>query len=234
MTKLPNVEPHSSLEAFSSDVFVVRGSVVMMPLVRITRNMVVVRAGDDLTLINSVRLDSAGLQALEELGNVKNVVKIGMHGMDDAFYVQRYGAGLWALPGVEHSNEGKTTDELSDDHVPFDGCRLFRFEHTVRPEAALLRESEELLITCDSVQNWASTEGCSAVGSAVTKMMGFMKPAQIGPPWRKKMTPKGGSLKPDFERLAALPFRHLIGGHGDPLRETAKERLEDTINRIYG
>ena len=234
MTDLPGLEPHGSLQEFAPDIYTLTGSVVMAPLLRLPRNMVVVRSGGDLTLINAVRLNDEGLEALDALGAVKHVVKIGMHGMDNAFYVQKYGARLWALPGVEHGHGQKTTDELSEDNLPFAGCRLFAFEATNQPEAALLHEKAELLITCDSVQNWTSTEGCSPAASLVTRMMGFIKPAQIGPPWRKRMTPKGGSLQPDFERLASLPFRHLIGGHGDPLRDHAKDRFKETIKRVYG
>ena len=232
--ELPGVEPHGSLTEFLPNVFTVQGSVVMMPLVRIPRQMAVVKSGDELTLINAVRLNDEGTAALDALGAVKNVVRIGMHGMDDAHYVAKYGAKLWALPGVEHANGQKTTHELSDTALPFDGARLFRFELTQLPEAALVHEPSGTLITCDSVQNWESTDGCSMMGGVVTKLFGFIKPAQIGPPWRKRMTPKDGTLKPDFDRLAALPFKHLIGGHGVPLRDQANERFRETLTGVYG
>ena len=231
---LPGVQPHGSLTGFAPGIYTVRGSVVMMPLMRLTRNMVVVVADGDLTLVNSVRMDDEGTAALEALGRVRNIVRIGMHGMDDAWYVRKYEARMWALPGVTHAHDLVTSDELSDTHLPFPGCRLFRFELTQMPEAALLHEPAELLITCDSVQNWETTEGCSPAAALAARTMGFMKPAQIGPPWRKRMTPSGGSLRPDFERLAALPFRHLIGGHGSPLRDHAPDRLQETIARVYG
>ena len=63
--------------------------------------------------------------------------------------------------------------------------------------------------------------------------MGFMKrPAQIGPPWRKMMTPEGGSLRPDFERLASLDFAHLIPAHGRPLMDSAKQDVRATIEAV--
>jgi hypothetical protein len=232
----PAVEPHIGIEPISDDVWVVSGSVVMAPLVRLTRNMVILRQGTELTLVNSVRLDDAGLAALDALGKVAHVIKIGMHGMDDAFYVDRYGAKMWALDGAALSNGVEASDVLSADaELPVDDLRLFLFEHTVKPEAALLLERDGgLLITCDSVQNWTNTDRCSAMAKVVTSAMGFLKPAQIGPPWRKKMTPKGGSLRPDFERLAALPFQHLVAGHGTVLRDHAQTKLQETIVRVYG
>lgn len=207
---------------------------MMGPLMRITRNMVIVRDEGRLSLINAVRLNAAEEQALEDLGTVTNVVRIGVHGMDDAYYVDKYKATLWALPGVEHKNGIKTGAELTDERLPFP-ARLFSFEHTRAPEGALLWERDGgVLLTCDSVQNWENTEGCSPPAALLTRVMGFLKPAQIGPPWRKIMTPKGGSLLPDFQRLVELPFKHLIGGHGAPLRDEAQQKLQETIKRVYG
>ena len=51
-------------------------------------------------LVNSVRLDVAGLAALEALGRVTDVIRLaGNHGMDDPFYKDRYGAKVWAVRG---------------------------------------------------------------------------------------------------------------------------------------
>lgn len=231
---LAPLEPHGPLVPLFDDVFTLQGSVVMMPLVRIPRTMTIVRHDGDLTLINAVRVDDATLAELNKLGAIKNVVRIGMHGMDDAWYVQEQGATLWALPGVEHGRGQTTAQELSADNAPFPNCEVFAFAETVKPEAALLLKAEGgVLITCDSVQNWESTEGCSLVGGLVTRVFGFVKPAQIGPPWHKMMRPEGGSLQADFERLVALDFRHLIGGHGVPLKDTAKERLQETLQRVF-
>ncbi len=236
MSDLPALEPHGPIQTLLPDVFYVTGSVVMVPLMRLTRNMTIVRSGGALTLINSVRLSDAGQAELEALGEVKNVVRIGVHGMDDAWYVQKYGATLWGLPNVKHANDQVAAETLADDHLPCPDLQLFRFEDTVAPESALLYTGEGggLLITCDCVQNWEHTKGCSPVAKVATRLMGFIKPAQIGPPWRKGMTPKGGSLEPDFQRLATLDFVHLIAGHGSPLRDTAKTAFAATLQRVYG
>ncbi len=99
----------------------------------------------------------------------------------------------------------------------------------------MVRRAGGILITCDAVQNWPDTRGCSAIAKVATRLMGFTKrPAQIGPPWRKGMTPPGESLREDFERLAALEFRHLIGGHGAPLRDTAKADFGRTVVATFG
>jgi len=231
----PVLLPQGSLEPVFADVHRVWGCVKMAPPVRITRNMVVVANDGALTLVNSVRLNPAEEKRLEALGEVKHVVKIGTHGMDDAYYKDRYGATLWALPKAKLADGVTVDEELREDALPIPDAKLFVFELTKAPEGALLIERDGgVLLTCDSVQHWTNTAGCSLMAKIAARTMGFMKPAQIGPPWRKAMTREGGSLRPDFERLVALPFKHLIGGHGDVLRDHARERLAETITRELG
>ena len=231
---LPGLEPHGDVTEFLPDIFYVIGSVVMMPLMRLPRTMTVIREGDSLILVNAVRLGDEGIAQLCALGSIDHVVKIGMHGMDDAWYAREHGAKLWALPGVSNGHGAPIDQELSPDNLPVEALRLFTFEHTVQPECVLLHPEREVLVSCDSVQNWVDTTGTSFLGGLATKVMGFVRPAQIGPPWRKLMTPKGGTLQPDFERMAELPFRHLLPGHGLPLRDEAPDRLRETIRFTYG
>jgi hypothetical protein len=44
----------------------------------------------------------------------------------------------------------------------------------------------------------------------------------------------GGSLRKDFERLAELPFEHVMGGHGEPAKGGANALLRATITRVFG
>lgn len=227
----PEATPHHGLVPITADAWYLQGSVDLNPVVRLQRNMVVLRHDGQLTLVNAIRLDAAGEAALEALGTVAHVVKIGGHGMDDAWYLQRYGARHWALPGPA---EELGAEVLSADHLPHPGLRLFVFAHTTKPESALLLEGDGgLLITCDAVQHWEPSDLMNWPAKVVTKLLGFRHPAQIGPPWRKLMTPEGGSLRPDFERLAALPFDRLIGGHGGLCETGAQARLRETIERVY-
>lgn len=231
----PAVEPHGAIEPLFEDVWRVVGSVMLAPLTRLSRTMVIVRTGASLTLINAVRVDDAGLAALDALGKVEHVVRIGTHGMDDGFYVRRYAAKLWALPGVRHARGLATDVDLAPDRLPIPDMKLFVFEHTKAPEAVLLLERHGgLLVCCDSVQHWEPMPFSTFLARVSAVLMGFRHPAQIGPIWRKAMTRKGDSLRPDFERLVALPFRHLIGGHGGLLRDEGPERLRDTITRTWG
>ncbi len=224
--QFPPVQPHGSLEPIFNDAWYVTGSVVFKPLLRLPRNMVILRHGDELTVINSVRLDAEREAGLDALGKVAHVLKIGFHGMDDAYYVDRYGAKMWTV------GDGSLAE---DSQLPFPDARVFMFKQTVVPEAAVLVERDGgLLITCDSVQHWVPKDVMSRAARIVTRLIGFQQPAQIGPPWRKRQTPPGGSLKADFERLAALPFERLIGGHGGLLERDGPTLLRASIERELG
>ena len=236
MTNHPAALPHGSIEEVSDDLFWLQGSVSMGPGMRITRNMTVVRSGDDLTVIHAVRLSPEGEKQLEKLGTVKNVVKIAyFHGQDDAYYLDRFGATYWAVPGGTREQDPEMQEELRNDHLPFADAELFEFAGTKEKEAILLvKRAGGILVTGDSLHNWTDTKGCTPPAKIVTRLMGFLKrPALIGPPWRKMMTPEGGSLRPDFERLSGLEFAHLVPAHGRPLIDTAKQDLQASINATF-
>ena len=229
-TNFPAAEPHTDLRPILENAWYVTGSVLLKPLVRLIRNMVVLRHEGKLTLVNAVRLNSEGERALDALGDVAHVMKIGGHGMDDAYYAERYGAKRWAADPQDGAAELAESTEL-----PLAATKVFRFRDTVAPEGALhVQRDGGLLVTCDSVQHWVPHPLMSTGAKVVTALLGFRHPAQIGPPWHKVMTPPGGSLRDDFERLASLPFDKLIGGHGGLLDADASRVLRESIQRTFG
>ncbi len=234
--ELTPVMPHGDLEEVFPGVFFVTGT--SRPHFegqdwQFSRNMSVVREGEALTLINTVRLDDAGLKALDALGKVQHVVKIGaFHGIDDAFYVGRYKAKLWALPGMKHESGLPTDEELKvGGPMPFSDCSLFQFEIAEQREGLLLVDrAGGILISCDSLQNWASTDRFFDESSKQRMTQyGFIKPANIGPAWRMFLKPPAS----DFARIKELPFKHLLSAHGTPLRDMAKEQLSATFRELY-
>ena len=90
----------------------------MNPIVRISRNMAILRDDDGLTLVSPIRLGEAGERALEALGTVKRLVRLGaMHGVDDPFrrprrrtrHVSRLGCPRGGAPGGRAHLRGLTT-----------------------------------------------------------------------------------------------------------------------------
>ena len=234
MGDFPKALRHGPLREILPDVFVVRGTFPIGPLVTITRNMIVLRDGGELTLVNAVRLSEEGERQLCALGDVRQLVKLGFfHDRDDPYFRARFAPRFWtSVPADAHS------EELRDGEPgPLARGMVHRFVRARQGEAALLVDTNEgrLLVTCDSLQNWTDTADCSLLGALTVRAMGFLRPAKIGPIWLDKMT--GGKIdemRPDFERLLARGFDHLIAGHGELLRGEAKAAVGATCARTFG
>lgn len=236
MTTHPAAMPHGPLEEIAGDVYWVQGTISMGPGVRITRNMTVVRSGRELSVISAVRLSPQAEAELDALGTVRHVIKIGhAHGVDDPYYLERYGATYWALADGTRATDPEADRTLGADCLPFDGAQLFEFRGSKEREAAILLErAGGILITCDAVQNWPDAVGCSPLANLLTRFMGLRRrPAQISPLWRKTMATEDGALQDDFERLAELRFEHLVCGHGRPLSGNAREALTATVAATF-
>src|ERR1044072_6792326 len=96
----PPAHPHGALRAVFPGVHFVTGTVAMGPGIRFSRNMTIVREGERLIAINSVRLDDARRGQHEKRGKVTDVIRLaGFHGSDDPFYKERCGAKIWAIKG---------------------------------------------------------------------------------------------------------------------------------------
>ena len=184
MDQFAQPQPHGPLEEVFPGIHFVTGTMktqLMGAHWHFSRNMTVVQEGDALTLINSVRLDDAGLRQLDALGRVVNVVRIGaLHGLDDAFYKAHYGAAYWAPPGVPQP-AGLLPDHtlLPGGSMPFSACSVFAFEHTKLPEAILHIEREGgILVACDALQNWVKPDEFFSAESRQTmaKMASFKRP----------------------------------------------------------
>ena len=236
MGEHPAAMPHGAIDEVFEDVFMVTGTMrneFFGSMWQFSRNMVVVRDDGALTLINAVRLDDEGLAALDALGAVKHVVRIGsMHGHDDPFYVEHYGATYWALPSMPPKETPPVDRELRvGGELPFPGASLFSFEATKLPEGILrLDRDGGILIACDSLQNWLGPDEFFDE-STVEKMseMGFFAPANLGPAWVHANDPKPD----DFVRLKEIEFRHVLCAHGSPLRNTAMPDFHSTFARVF-
>jgi hypothetical protein len=228
--------PHDPIEEIGTDVFMVRGSIRMNALMHITRNMAIVRHEGELNLVNPIRLDEEGERRLRALGDVKRMLRLGpLHGLDDAYYVDRLGAELWAQGESETYPEPKIAQRLAADRpLPFPDAELFAFEGTKRPESALrIGRNPGILLTCDSIQHYGDYRHNSLVARTVMPFIGFPKTTVVGPIWLKIMTPEGGSLKSEFERLLTLDFDRLLSAHGSLITSGAKESVARAVRKAF-
>jgi hypothetical protein len=230
------VHDHDPIEEIGTDVFMVRGSIKMNALMTITRNMAIVRHAGELTLVDPIRLSAAEEKRLDTLGAVKRILRLGsLHGVDDPYYSERYGAELWAPgPSGAHPEPEPTLVFDATTSLPFPDAELFCFEGLKQPEAALLlRRAPGLLITCDSIQNYGDYRYNNLPARLLMPFIGFPKTTIVGPMWVKMMTPEGGSLESEFRRLLELEFDQLLSAHGSLLETGAHEACERAVDEMF-
>ncbi len=227
---LPPALAHSEILPVVDDIFVVYGTNIVVhdgTSIEASRTMSIIRQNQELTLVNSIRLNDATLKKLEKLGRIKNVVRLGaFHGRDDAFYQTTYGAKLWAYPEMEFSR-GEIVDYNLDKEAPFAFSKVISFKSTKFKEALLLIEkSGGILISCDTIKNWQEKDPYfSDETFAMMKSSDSVGPAKIDATWLNAMQPS----KEEIKALGDLNFSILITAHGPPLVNRAKESLAASI-----
>lgn len=231
----PPAYPHDPIQRLYPGVFLLHGSIKMGPGMRMNRNMVILQNGSELILINPVRMNEAGLTALDLLGKVSKVIRLGdFHGLDDEFYLDRYQCEFWAQAGQEtYKSPCPTTIITANTAGPINNSAFFIFESALFPEAALLVKEHKLLITTDSIQYHADWRYFSWFTKFAFKLLGFKIGMNIGGPWLKRVTPKGKTLQSDFETLAALDFDAVIAAHGAPITTGAKPLLHAEMSHVF-
>ncbi len=237
--------PHGELEEVFSDIFFVTGTVVMKGPVSFafSRNMIVLRSGESLTIVNSMRLDDEGLAKLDKLGKVENVIRLaGFHGMDDPFYKDRYGAKVWVAKGHVYAKGFDNTKTKAEDgyfapdvtmdastELPVPGAQLIVFDCIAGEGILRLDRDGGILITGDSLQNWQQTDRFfNFPAKLFMKVVGFIKAHNLGPGWIKQAKPK----KEQVKALLDLEFEHLLPGHGEAVKGDAKEKFRPAIERL--
>lgn len=199
------------------------------------RNMIILKQGNALTLINPVRLNNQEETKLCGLGKVVKVLRLGdFHGLDDQYYIDRFDAEFWCQEGQSTYKVPKP-DIIIEEGTPspIDNSEFFIFSTAKFAEAALLLKDHNLLITTDSIQNLTNWSYTTFLTKIVLRLMGFKKELLIGKPWIKRVTPKGESMRADFERLLELDFDHIIAAHGTLLRNNAKSALQQVVANTF-
>lgn len=232
----PPALPHGTLDEVLPGLFFVTGTIRMGAGMTFSRAMTAVKEGERLVLVNTVRLDEPGLAALDRLGRVTDVIRLaGNHGSDDPFYRERYGAKVWALkdspyvPGFDPKAEPYFEPDVRFDatsSLPISGAKVHLFRSTP-PEALLvLPVHGGTAIAGDALQNWSGTDAYfSWLGSVVMRMMGFMKPFNVGPGWLAQCKPP----PEDLRAVLTLSFENVLPSHGTPVIGGAREKYRSAI-----
>jgi hypothetical protein len=238
----PAALPHGELREVLPGIHFVTGTIAMPGLlpVRFSRNMTIVREGDRMILVNTVRLDEKGLAALDALGRVTDVVRLAAnHGMDDPFYKDRYGAKVWAVKGQRYTAGFDTSSPKTyfapdaemdaTTTLPFEGARL----HVIAsnpPEGLLVLERHGgVAIVGDALQHWAAADPYfNFMGRHMLRMMGFIRPHNVGPGWLRQGKPP----KEHLRAILDLGFTKLLPSHGEPVLGDALQAFRPAIERV--
>jgi hypothetical protein len=197
-----------------------------------SRNMIIVRENNKLSLINTVQLTEAGLVELDHLGEVENVIRIGaFHGRDDGFYLDRYQAKLWALQGMKQA-DNRMIELTINGPKPFPNCSVFIFREAKEAEGILhINQEDGILITCDSIKNWLKADKFFSKKTALSyEKAGFFGQATVSKIWREHCQVQLA----DFMQLDQFAFKHLLSAHGKPLLNCDKRQLLENIKIQYG
>ena len=236
MTDYPPAYPHGPIEALADDLYAVRGSIAMNPLVRITRNMAIVRTPEGLALVNPIRLEADTERELEALGPVRWVIRLGpMHGIDDPYTVDRYQATFCCQAGGKKYQKPDIDIVLeAGSALPIDGATIIPIAGAQQPECALLLDrGNGVLLTCDAIQHYGDYSHNNWLARLMMPFIGFPKRTIVGPVWLKLMTPANGTLRDSLEKLLDYEFDALFSAHGTFLATGAKHAVRDAIERAY-
>jgi len=228
--------PHDPIEEVAPDIFIARGAMQMNRLVRISRNMGIIRHEGALTLINPIRLKPKGERDLLALGTIKHVIRLGcFHGIDDPYYIDTFGAQMWSQAGGKtYPNPVPDVTLKADVSLPFPDAELFLFEKPLQPECALLiKRAGGILFTCDAIQHYGDYRHITFYMRPMMPRMGFPKTTIIGPMWLTALTPKGETLKPEFEQLLTLQFDKLLAAHGSFLASGAHDAVAAAVETAF-
>ena len=232
------VWPHGEIREIFKNIFFVTGTNKVHYAgddIQTSRNMIIIRDGTQLTLINTVRLDEDGLQKLDSLVDVTHIFRIGaFHGRDDAFYKNQYPTSiLWNLKGMSYESGLKADQDLiPGSTMPIPDCSLFAFETSKFPEGVLhIAKEGGILITCDSIQNITCTDDFySATTARSLHAQGLIQPANISPIW---LSATHTSAEDFYRLLKTMTFDHLLTAHGEPLINTAFAQVTQTVKRVF-
>ncbi|MGR8947445.1 MAG: hypothetical protein ACU84Q_05310 [Gammaproteobacteria bacterium] len=230
------IYPHGEVGEIGNDIFMVRGSIKLNPLVRISRNMVLVREGDEISLINPIRVNDDVLGQIKRIGTVKHLIRTGaFHGIDDPFYIDQFKPTMWSQPGgLVYTQPPPDVEINATSQLPFSNAAVVIFGSAKQPECALhLSDDDGLLVTCDAIQHYGDYSYNNFLAKLMMPFIGFPKTTIVGPIWLKLMTPDGGSLEDDVRQLLSLQFNRLIAAHGTYLEHGAHAAVEKAIDKAF-
>lgn len=242
--------PHGELQSLFDNIWFIQGQ-VKLPMripAKFSRSMTVHKnpINGELNLINSMRLSEQGLEELQKLGPIRNIIRLGgFHGRDDLFYQRHFKARVFAIQGQSYSRSLETLANADDgymkpdvwvsqaSHLPIKNCKLKIFSSSTPPEAAMLIEEHDgVLVTAGSLQNTPKPDKyVNFPMKIIMRKFGLWTPYNVGPGWIKLAKPRAG----DIRSILEYKFDHVLPGHGEAVISNAKIKYNPIVStRIKG
>lgn len=208
------------------------GSMQLFGLFKYSRNMVILKDGDNLCLVNPVRLNETEEKKLLSIGKIYAILKLGrLHSVDLPYYMDKFSPQLWASNNdsfVIDNNYKIDIDLEGTEKLPFLGISLFNFKTSKQNEAvAFLPQNDGILLSCDAFVNMKKNDPMANwLVRTLSKLL--PEPVYIGPNWYKIMKPQ----KKEFEQVLKFQFNTMIPAHGEPLTGNAQKKLAEYIQNF--
>lgn len=232
----PPAQPQDPIVELMPDLFLVRGSTTFGPG-RISRNMVVIRHEDQLSLIGAVRMPPEAETQLQALGKVAHVIRLcSGHGLDDAYTVERFGAKFWAADDTQMVYADPKPDVIFDEghELPVGPTTVVRFRGILGSEVALVwHQNDGVAITADALQHYDDWHRFNFGGWLFTRLSGFVPGTVVGPMWRRLLSYDDGLLRASFDRLLETQFQHAVALHGTFVGKDARVRISEAVEREF-
>lgn len=224
--------PHKKISKNYENIYSLMGSMKLLGIFKYSRNMVILKEGEKLCLVNPVRLDETEELKLLELGKVHSILKLGrLHSVDLPYYMDKFSPKLWASESdsfVKSHNYSIDIDLDKTNKLPFLEMKIYSFITSKENEAvAFLPQEKGIMLSCDAFVNMNKFDPmANCLVRTLSKLL--PEPTYIGPNWYKVMKPK----KEDFDEVLSFKFDKMIPAHGPILKQEAFQKIKDYVDNF--
>ncbi len=232
MSKYFKIMQHHSIIPISENVYSLMGSMKLFNVFKYSRTMVILKDGNDLCLVNPVRLNHTEEKKLLSMGKIHSILKLGrLHSVDLPYYMDKFSPKLWASSKdsfLEKYNYRINIDLELTASIPFLDMQIYSFKTSKENEAvAYLPQESGIILSCDALVNMKEIDPMANwLVRTLSKIL--PEPTYIGPNWYKAMKPK----KEDFEEVLKFKFDKMIPAHGPILKEQADFKIKNYVDRF--
>jgi hypothetical protein len=221
--------PHQKIQKNYENIYSLMGSMKLFGVFKYSRNMVILKDGDNLCIVNPVRLNEGEEKKLLELGKIHSILKLGrLHSVDLPYYMDKFSPKLWASEKdsfVKEHNYKIDIDLEKTDKLPFLDMQIYSFKTSKENEAiAFLPQDEGIVLACDALVNMRKIDPMANwLVKTLSKVL--PEPTYIGPNWFKAMKTK----REDFDEVLKLKFDKMIPAHGPILTNKADQKIREYV-----